>query len=369
MSNIPFDTKENKGLVWNLMNETGVFKGIPDVYIDQVKRDYENKINYIKSNIQPKDTLTTLNKRVLSEMMVDMTKYRNVGLAPSSIGNSVSSRVSTQTPLSVSVPIPVTAKDVSTQRQQKFNDVLEKKKEEFVNLFGNKPPSTIDFSDKLDKPIGSEMEQMIAATIARRNNDLNIVLDKQDTTTAAKWINSENGNSNTGTGNGNGNTNNLIKIGQNTMLDNNSIIDVTKSNTRTSNDTSNKKQVRFTELPPTSIAIAIENENDSENDNYNNNIDIESDNDVSTFLSILNNKTENDNDIIIDNNNTVVGIDVFLDNMYNKMKMLLEERLSKIEETQREILSLLQVKNNTNNNKSVLDEDISATDVVNARDT
>ena len=327
MSNISFDTKENKGLVWNIMNETGVFKGISDVYIDQVKRDFENKITLIKSNIQQKDTLTLLNKRVLSEMMTDMAKYRNISssLGPASLALS-------PPPSSKSVPLLVTAKDVSTQRQQQFKDVFEKKKDEFINLLGNKAPSTIDFSDKLDKPIGSEIEDMLAATIARRNNDLNIVLDKQDTTTAAKWINSDNANAN---------ANNIIKIGQNTILDNNTIIDV--SNPAAAVNTANVvKRVRFTESKPTTI---ITHDTTSESDNMYGLTTLDAndnDDDVSRFLSILNNK-QSDNVSAIDNS-------IHNDNVYDNIKHMFEERLNRIEETQREILALLQVKVNTNNN-------------------
>ena len=324
-----FDTKENKGLIWNIMNESGVFKGIPDTYLDQVKRDFETKITSIKRNIQPKDTLTLLNKRVLSEMMVEMAKYR-LAAAPS----------------------VVTSKDISTVRQQQFQNVLERKKEEFTNMLGNKPPSTIDFSDKMDKPIGSEIEDMIAATIARRNNDLNVVLENQDTVAASKWLNANaasgaNGVSPYGSANasnasasgvgsagsanasasgvngvspyGSANASNaadsgangvspwsippILKIGKNTSIDN--VIDI--------NDKSSK-QVRFTNEPPTTIINKEHAEEDED--------------DVSTFLSILNSRSDGDNEIV--GNNAQPGI-----------YPLLEERLKRIEETQKEILELL----------------------------
>ena len=314
-----FDTKENKGLIWNIMNDSGVFKGIPDVYIDQVKRDFENKIISIKSNIQQKDTLTLLNKRVLSEMMSDMAKYRTSSAA----ATASASLALALAPSSYSaVPAIVTSKDVSTQRQQQFKDGFDKKKEEFTNMFGNKPPSTIDFSDKLDKPIGSEMEDMLAATIARRNNDLNIVLEKQDTTvvTAAKWINADSNSNSSGS--------NIIKIGQKTFLDNNTIIDIDATKT--------PKQVRFTESPPTSIAPTS-------------NDDTDNDSSVSTFLSILNNKNEYDNDT----NNNTNNMDTLFDAMYDKIKSTFDERLKRMEETQIEILELLREKNiNSNNNNN-----------------
>jgi hypothetical protein len=273
-----------------------------------------------------------LNKRVLSEMMSDMAKYRTSAASASA---SLAAASLALAPSSYSaVPAIVTSKDVSTQRQQQFKDGFDKKKEEFTSMFGNKPPSTIDFSDKLDKPIGSEMEDMLAATIARRNNDLNIVLEKQDTTvaTAAKWINADSSS------NSNSSGSNIIKIGQKTFLDNNTIIDIDATKT--------PKQVRFTESPPTSIAptsIAPTSNDDTDNDSS-----------VSTFLSILNNKNEydtNTNNMDTNNNmNMNMDMDTLFDAMYDKIKSTFDERLKRMEETQIEILELLREKNNSNNN-------------------
>jgi hypothetical protein len=361
------------------MNEAGVFKGIPDMYLEQVKRDFENKINIIKPNIQPKDTLITLNKRVLTEMMIDMAKYKGVPSAP----------------MQTQVPSIVTAKDISAQRQDQFRSVFEKKKEEF-NLFSNKPPSSIDFSDKLDKPIGSEIEDMLAATIARRNNDLNIVLDKQDTLTATKWINSDNGasansnasasannianniiNSATSSMNNTNNANHFIKIGKSTNLDNNSIIDISKP-----------KQVRFTDSKPTIIEnnnISLSLSENPSDENYKmtplkltDENDNENDEDVSAFLSVLNNKQpliNADSDSDANANANVDDINA-MNYMYDKIKSLFEERMNRFESIMirfeekidriEKNIELLQIhKNNNSYNDSNIDND-NATD--NTRD-
>lgn len=291
-----FDTKENKGLIWNLMNESGVFNGIQNEFLDNVKRDFENKIAVIKMTIQPKDTLTLLNKRVLSEMMVDMGKYKNVSYV--AYGNANANANSTAL---------YTAKDVSSQRQKLLSDSFDKKKDEFTSLIGNKPPAAIDFSDKLDKPIGSEIENMLAATIARRENELNIVLEKNDMNTspavAAKWLNTDN-ISNVG-------AERHIKIGQNTTLDDKSIIDIKTPKTSTAS-AATQKQVRFTESQ-----IIPDKPFDDEIDNNP---------DLHRFLSIVNDNNDNN------------------DNHKNKDTTILEllfQKISAIEEQQREIIALL----------------------------
>jgi hypothetical protein len=103
-----------------------------------------------------------------------------------------------------------------------FQDALEKKKEDFNSLIMNKPPDKVDFSDKLDdSPIGSgNIESILAETIARRERELNIVLDTQN----KNGINTLK----TDTSSGNGNN---IKIG----------------NMLRKEDVLNVKQVRFSD--------------------------------------------------------------------------------------------------------------------------
>jgi hypothetical protein len=294
-----FDTKENKGLIWHLMNESGIFNGIQNEYLDNVKRDFENKIVGIKMSIQPKDTLTLLNKRVLSEMMVDMGKYKNV------YGNTNSSNTNGSV---------YTAKDVSSQRQKLLTDNFEKKKDEFTSLIGNKPPASIDFSDKLDQPIGSEIENMLAATIARRENELNIVLEKNEmsipSASAVKWLNTDNVST----------ADRHIKIGQNTTLDDKSVIDIKVPQTSASASVAAQKQVRFTE----SQIIPDKQFDDDE---------IDKNPDIYRFLSIV--SKDNNKDIVKDNDNDIIK--------YNNPSVieLLFQKISAIEESQREIIALL----------------------------
>jgi len=283
----------------------------------------------------------------------------NIHMSVSNVNGASNAGVS-----NTSVPSLISSKDISSHRQQKFNEVLDRKKDEFLNLLGNKPPSSIDFSDKMDKPIGSEIEDMLAATIARRNNDLNIVLDKQDTSSAAKWINANNGagagasisagaGASTSAGAGTPPIN-IIKIGQNTTLDNTSVIDISQPQKQ-------KKQVRFNET--TTIQT---NENSYTDDSVYGLAELEKqdddDDDISTFLSILNQKQ---NDIADAGAGAIADADAGagaiadagassnnipnnksllfeMETLLDKFKMLFEERLNKIDENQKIILELLQ---------------------------
>ena len=49
--NEEFSNQKNKALLWNLMYEGGVFKGISSQYLENVKNEFERKIVKITSNI------------------------------------------------------------------------------------------------------------------------------------------------------------------------------------------------------------------------------------------------------------------------------------------------------------------------------
>jgi len=178
-----FTNKENKALLWNLMYECGVFKGIESKYLQNVQRDFEQKIIQITSSTSSTNTLTQLNKQIISEMMLDLNKYRNLAHTDKESLKQITIDKNIE---------PVTSKEVSDRKIQHFNNNLEKKQNEFDDLLKKKQPDEIDFSDDLDKPIGGEINTMLEAALSKRENELNIVLDKQNTKVAEEWINKDN---------------------------------------------------------------------------------------------------------------------------------------------------------------------------------
>jgi hypothetical protein len=153
------------------------------------------------------DRLINLNKKIISDMIVYLNDVK-------------------QKTISNSVPELYNANDLSQQKQKRLQDEFNIKKNEFEKLTQVNIPETPDFSDKLDTPIGSEMDKMIAEQIALREQQLNSVLNRQNPEEAKKWI-----------GNDNYNNDNIVKlkIGENINVDLNS----------NSNSTSPKKQVSF----------------------------------------------------------------------------------------------------------------------------
>jgi hypothetical protein len=161
-----FISQDNKRILWEIMNEHNVFKGISGNYLNNVKGDFERTLKQRASSIIDKDDILTLNKQVIMRMVEEVKKY-----------------------VPAPVNAPVTSQEVLTKKQEKFQRGLESKQEEFNNLIQPPKPPVIDFTDKLDdEPIGSEMDIKLAQTIAWREKQLSQVLEKQDTTKANDWI-------------------------------------------------------------------------------------------------------------------------------------------------------------------------------------
>jgi len=157
-----FISQTNKKILWDIMTDNNIFKGISGIYNTNVQTIFEQTVMQISAHIIERDDILSLNKQVILKCIDELHKYKLM---------------------------PVTAEEVSQKKQDKFQRGLETKKEEFNKLIQPPKPDIIDFSDKLvDEPIGSEMDVKLAQTIAWRETQLSQVLEKQDTTKANDWI-------------------------------------------------------------------------------------------------------------------------------------------------------------------------------------
>ena len=168
-----FTSNENKGLIWNLMCNEGLFTDIPDTESQRVKNGFDLIVKTISGQITTQDTLMNLNKQVISEMNYKITNYTTP---------------KTNEPELSSMTLNYNAAEISKTRQTKFQNEFTHKKQEF-DKFNNVPvPEKIDFSDNLDSPIGSELDKILAEQIALREKQLNMVLQTQDKHAANEWI-------------------------------------------------------------------------------------------------------------------------------------------------------------------------------------
>ena len=171
-----FVSQTNKGMLWKLMLDNDFFLNIPSNKAEIVKHEFDLKISSMASHIVPSDNLTALNKRVISEMMGEVEKYKHV---------------EKQYVEKQYVEKQYVEKQYVEKQQDIFQEEINNKKNEF-DKFSKPVPAKIDFSDTMDKPIGSEMDKILAKQIALREKQLNMVLEVQEKPAADhKWLQTE----------------------------------------------------------------------------------------------------------------------------------------------------------------------------------
>ena len=279
-----FTSNSNKGMVWKLLCDYRAFEGIADARYNLIKDIFDKKISLLAEQInESSDRLVELNKKVISDMIVTGNNYKQQQQTPSS------------------VPEIYNASAISEQRQQKFQDELSKKQNDFDSLSQIKIPDKPNFSDTLDTPIGSEMDKLLAQQIALRKEQLNGVFSRQNTEEAKKWLELPTTNENTIITGNNNNTNDTIvklKIGENVNLELNG------------NNNSPKKQVSFSD------ALALNEPPSVDPDN---------------FMALLKKKPT------ILTNNATNNANTYNNNNNNDITAMLREIL----DNQKQILSLL----------------------------
>ena len=159
----------------------GVFANIPNEAVSKVKELFENKIAQLDSS--PGSVLEK-NKQAMMEMVKDVESLRTKPILSSS-----------NAPQSRNYDTPVTSTDIQNQRREKFNTNLEKKQSEFTSMMTVKKPNKVDFSDSPDeKPIGEEMDKLLADMIAKRDLQLSNATANHNATAAQDWITKDNSN-------------------------------------------------------------------------------------------------------------------------------------------------------------------------------
>lgn len=161
-----FISNQNKGMVWKLLCDDGIFNNIPANKAAQVKDAFDQKFETLARQITSVDNLVNLDKRIITEMINDVEKFKK----------------------SEELTLTYSAAEIAQNRQKVFQYELQNKKKEFDALNSTPVPEKIDFSDNLDTPLGSEMDKILAEQIALREKQLNMVLKTQDKEAANKWI-------------------------------------------------------------------------------------------------------------------------------------------------------------------------------------
>ena len=70
-----FTSNQNKGMVWKLLCDYGMFNTIPEHKAPLVKDAFDKKFEILSKQITPMDNLANLDKRIIEDMMYDLNNF------------------------------------------------------------------------------------------------------------------------------------------------------------------------------------------------------------------------------------------------------------------------------------------------------
>ena len=164
-----FLEQENKGLIWSLLQDNNIFEGLANEKFPFVQKKFEDILSHI--NVEYKNNKLIEKNKIAIEMSMDMINKEKKGVEKK-------------------IQMIYKAQDLQEERKSQLNDQYNYHKQELDNLINPSKPSEINFNDKNkdgdDKPIGDDMDRLIAERMASRERELEIPEISEE---AKKWIN------------------------------------------------------------------------------------------------------------------------------------------------------------------------------------
>jgi len=162
-----FNSNNNKGLIWGLLQESNIFQGIDDKQFPKIQAILEDTINNIEATQSSYD-LMAKNKMAMEELIFKINTEKNKPLKSSK------------------VQMIYTSDDLSKERKDNFNNKLKQQQDNLNTYINPKVPEEPKFKDDGDKPIGDDMDRLIAERMANRERELDV---PQISKEAEEWIN------------------------------------------------------------------------------------------------------------------------------------------------------------------------------------
>ncbi len=170
-----FNSEQNKGMLWSILVENGVFNGIDESFFSDVKSVFENGI----LNLEKKqDDLINLNKEFIQIMLSEIPKFRE-------------KQVNKKIPLSETFK---TSDQIKSQRIEELNLQMMDAKNDFQSTITLNKPQEIEFNDKETDEFSGNLDEQLANAISSRNLDIQqMALSNQSTQKKAEeWIGNKN---------------------------------------------------------------------------------------------------------------------------------------------------------------------------------
>jgi hypothetical protein len=147
-----FNENSNKHLIWNMLLQNGTFNKLTNEQKPHITKKFDEIVEEISVS-EPHETLVNKNKQLILKVTEETNTLYN------------------STPRDKKTPI--TSAEIINMRQEEFTDTLKSKQSEFDTFMTRPIPNDIDFSDKVDQPIGNSLDTMMSQAMANREIDLN----------------------------------------------------------------------------------------------------------------------------------------------------------------------------------------------------
>jgi hypothetical protein len=276
MNNITqFKKKDNLALLLEVLLDELQIDIQNKKVVSNIRTIFESNINPFINKTNPQNTLVDLNKLFLKQVSVAINR-----LMPNIKQESQIKKITIS---DEEINQPYTIEDIQAFRQNEFDRKLEQQRIDFENTINPKKPKEVDFTYNEKEGKITEMEHLIADTIARRNYELEEIQNKNYTSIekAETWLNPQE------------TSNKLEKV--------KNIMEVNGSNQKLKHISIEENGVMLNNLPKTQRNVSW---SDIENDNVSLMVDDLSKNDIKpNIFSKLKQKPSNNQQI--SNNNSI----------------------------------------------------------------
>lgn len=175
-----FTSTDNKGMIWGLLQESNIFAGIENERFANIQSLFEDTIesihvNNMSSSLLEKNKLTM--ETMISKINVEKSKPKKT------------------------IQVVYKAEDLQHKRTEDFNMKLKAQQDSMNSMMNVSKPKEVTFSDETnddDKPIGDEMDRLIAERLASRERELEIPSMTKET---EAWLNTRNTSNTSNTSN------------------------------------------------------------------------------------------------------------------------------------------------------------------------
>jgi hypothetical protein len=160
-----FTTSKNLTMLWDVLLDELHIDIEHKQIIHNIKTVFDGNITLFTARANPNTGLMNLNKQFLNQVLIAVNQlFPNLKQEQQMKRISISNEVLDE---------PYKVEDIHNARQTDFEKQVINKRNEFDNSINVKKPKPVDFSDKTDNNIKiTEMEALIAETVANRKYDI-----------------------------------------------------------------------------------------------------------------------------------------------------------------------------------------------------